>query len=130
MSSKSKGIRAERELIYKFWSKGWAALRVAGSGSMHFPSPDLLVGNKTRVLGIECKVTKSTRKYFKKEEIKNLGVFCEYFGAEPWVAVKFHREPWFFLNPEDLNATDKSYVVSIKKAARVGLTFSQITGSF
>ena len=56
--SKRKGTNAERDLIKLFWSVGWAAVRVAGSGSMQFPSPDLLVGNKIRRLAIEVKTTK------------------------------------------------------------------------
>ncbi len=43
---KSKGSAAERELIHKFWANSWGAIRVAGSGSSQFPSPDILVGSK------------------------------------------------------------------------------------
>lgn len=47
MSHKSKGINAEREIIHLFWSMpGWTACRVAGSGSMKYPSPDVIAGNE------------------------------------------------------------------------------------
>ena len=47
MSLKSKGINAERELIHKFWGVGWGAVRVAGSGSMRYPSSDILAANRS-----------------------------------------------------------------------------------
>ena len=59
MSRKSKGINAERDLIHKFWNvEGWSAVRVAGSGSMKYPSADVLATNKLRRLAIECKTSK------------------------------------------------------------------------
>ncbi|MEK6868893.1 MAG: Holliday junction resolvase, partial [Nanoarchaeota archaeon] len=72
MSLKSKGINAERELVHMFWAKDWACLRIAGSGSSRYPSPDLLAGNKLRRLAVECKVTKEKSKYFDKESISSL----------------------------------------------------------
>ena len=69
MSLKSKGINAERELVHMFWSKNWACLRIAGSGSSRYPSPDVLVSNKLRRLAIECKITKEQKKYFERKEI-------------------------------------------------------------
>jgi Holliday junction resolvase len=53
--SKIKGSNAERELLRMFWASSWACIRSAGSGSMHFPSPDLLAANKIRRLAIEVK---------------------------------------------------------------------------
>ena len=53
MSRKSKGINAERDLIHKFWGTGkWSAVRIAGSGSMKYPSADILATNKLRTLAI------------------------------------------------------------------------------
>ena len=46
MSTKSKGTNAERELIHAFWGKGYAAIRSAGSGSMKYPSPDIIAAKK------------------------------------------------------------------------------------
>ena len=96
--SKIKGSNAEREVVKKFWASGWGAARIAGSGSMHFPSPDVLAGNKIRRLAIEVKITKENKKYFPKEEIKQLQNFASYFGAEPWLAIKFSQQKWIFVN--------------------------------
>jgi len=127
--SKRKGTNAERELIKNFWANGWAAIRSAGSGSMHFPSPDLLVGNKIRKLAIEVKATKDKRKYFSEEDIKQLINFSDYFGAEPWLAIKFINVGWYFINPEDIKPTKENYVVSVKDAEKRALSFEELINS-
>jgi Holliday junction resolvase len=124
--SKRKGSAGERSLIKLFWAEGWAAVRVAGSGSMHFPSPDILTGNKIRQLAIEAKVTKENKKYFSKEEIKQLINFASYFGAEPWLAIKFLGRSWVFVNPEDLTETEKSFC--FEKENKKGLLFEELVG--
>ena len=76
MSSKSKGTKAERELLHLFWAKEWATIRSAGSGSMKYPGPDLIASNKARVLAIECKSTKKNKQYLEEYDIKQLKDFC------------------------------------------------------
>jgi len=72
MKVKKKGTNAERELVHMFWKAGWAGVRVAGSGSIGYPSPDVIVGNGARRLAIECKATKDRKKYFQRKEILEL----------------------------------------------------------
>jgi holliday junction resolvase Hjr len=112
--SKSKGSKVERDLIDLLWENGWAAIRSAGSGSMHYPSPDVLTSNRIRKLAIEVKATKDNKKYFPKDEIKQLLNFCNYFGAEGWLAIKFNRKEFIFINPEDLQETNSNFVFHIK----------------
>ena len=128
MSLKSKGINAERELVHMFWAKDWACLRVAGSGSNRYPSPDLLVGNKLRRLAIECKVTKETNKYFAEESILALRKFAGVFGAEPWVAVKFKGHEWYFVSLEDLKDTGNGFSLNADNAKSKGLLFEEMVG--
>lgn len=128
MSTKSKGTNAERELIHKFNDNGWVAIRSAGSGSMQYPSPDILAGNNLRRLAIECKAINDTKKYFTIKEIDELVFFANKFGAEAWVAIKFDRMSWFFLNIEDLDKSDKSYSIDIPDAKKKGLSFDQVIG--
>ena len=71
-TAKQKGSIAERELIQMFWGASWAAIRVAGSGSSQFPCMDVLAGNGSRNLAVECKSTKYDKQYFKQEQIKQL----------------------------------------------------------
>ncbi len=126
MSRKSRGISAERDLVHRFWGAGWAALRAAGSGSQQFPAPDVLASNNVRKLAIECKLTTASRQYFTKKEVNELRYFAEKFGAEPWLAIKFFRQEWRFLTPEDAKETDASLAVSQELALRRGLTFEEL----
>lgn len=124
--SKRKGSNAERELLHMFWAKDWACLRIAGSGSMKYPSPDLMVSNKLRRFAIECKTTQEKKKYFEKEEILALKKFAEMFGAEAWLAIKFKKECWIFVSPEDLEDTGNSLSIGIEKTKMKGLLFEEL----
>lgn len=126
MSSKSRGIEAERALVRAFWESGWAALRVAGSGSSQYPSPDLVIGKRGRRLAIECKITTENKKYIPKEDINLLNYFSNVFGAEVWIAIKFHRKKWVFFTPEDMVATDKNYYATSQLAETKGLSFEDL----
>lgn len=126
MSKKSRGTQAERDLIHKFWGKRWACMRAAGSGSSQFPSPDVIVGNGSRQLAIEVKLTRSERVYFKEKEIRSLDYFGKKFGAEPWVGVKFFRKPWYFLPLEDVESSGKHFKVTLKNAELTGFTFEEL----
>lgn len=126
MNVKNKGINAERDLIHKFWSKGWAAIRVAGSGSSRYPNPDVLAGNRIRKLAVECKVTGEEKKYLGKDDVKQLKDFCSIFGAEPWIGIRLHEGSWHFLTLEDLEETKKGYVISSEIASRKGLLFEEL----
>lgn len=127
MSRKSKGINAERNLIHKFWATNrWSALRVAGSGSSHYPSPDILAGNNLRKLAIECKTSKEKVRYLTKEEINELKEFSRLFGAEPWIAIKFDKIEWYFLTVEDIKATENNYVITVEIAKNKGLIFEEL----
>ncbi len=129
MSRKSKGINAERDLIHKFWKQNWAAIRVAGSGSSHYPSPDILAGNNLRKLAIECKCSKERKRYLTKEEVSDLKEFARLFGAEPWIAIKFDKLDWFFLTLEDIKETKNNYVVSYELTKNKGLLLEELIKS-
>src|SRR3989338_8751170 len=126
MSLKSKGSNAERELLHMFWSKKWACLRSAGSGSMKYPGPDLLVGNLARRMSIECKSSKSSKIYLTNEDISQLREFSKVFDARPWFAVRFARKEWLFVSIEDLEKTPKGYAISLKEAELKGLSFGEL----
>ena len=126
MSVKRKGIDAERELIHKFWENEWTAIRVAGSGSIKYPVPDILAANIARKLAIEAKVTKQTKKYFTDDDIDQINEFSSKFGAEAWLAVKFPKEGWFFVQPANINLTKKGFVFSLDLAKEKGLRFNDL----
>lgn len=110
-----------------FWeTKMWCAIRVAGSGSMPLPCPDVIAGNNLRKLAIECKTSRDLNKYIKKKQIEELRDFSKLFGAEPWLGVRFNSEKWLFLSLDDLKETISSYSVSLEMARKKGLLFEQL----
>ncbi|MFH1395943.1 MAG: Holliday junction resolvase Hjc [archaeon] len=123
---KAKGSNAERELIKRLHEESWSAVRMAGSGSTRFPSPDILAGNGHRRIAVECKVTKDKKKYFTKEEIEQLKTFATNFGAESWVGIRFAGEDWLFFMLEDLEKTNCSFVATLDMAAMKGLTLTEL----
>ncbi|MBW2990129.1 Holliday junction resolvase [Candidatus Woesearchaeota archaeon] len=125
---KSKGSKAERDLIHLFWSKGFAAMRAAGSGSTQHPSPDIVVGNGKKFFAFECKSSRDKSKYLTKDEITQLDLFSNSFGARAFVAIKFDNEQWYFLRLTDLKKTAKSYVVTLELAKKKGLGFEDLAG--
>lgn len=128
INRKAKGTKGERELVKFFNENSWACIRVAGSGSSHYPSPDILAANAIRRVAIECKVTKDNKKYFSAEEVQQLKTFSQNFGAESWVGVKFAGEEWYFLMLEDLENTGSSWAVDIELAKRRGLLKEELAG--
>jgi Holliday junction resolvase len=124
--SKAKGARAERELQRMFHEKNFGTVRVAGSGSATIPAPDLLVGNGSRVLAIECKSLKNDKKYITKEQIKELKEFARRFGAEPWLGIRFDNKGWYFLKHEDFKKSEKSFIMSLELARKKGLSFDEL----
>lgn len=131
MSLKSKGIAYERELIHLFWGTGeWAAMRVAGSGSIKYPSADILAGNALRKLAIECKSVKNNAVYIPKENVEQLKEFAKIFGAEPWIAVRFHNKEWHFVSMDNLEFTENSAVITTDNIKQKGLLFSEVLGKF
>ncbi|MFC1768161.1 Holliday junction resolvase Hjc [Nanoarchaeota archaeon] len=127
MSRKSKGINAERDILHKFWATGnWCAIRVAGSGSMKYPSPDVLASNKVRKLAIECKTCKDDKKYLSEEDIEQLRDFVDFFGGEPWIGVKFDHTDWYFLSIDDVEKSGKMYSISKEMAKNKGLLFEEL----
>ena len=123
--SKEKGSRAERELLHMFWERAWYCTRMAGSGSMPFPCPDLLAGKKGRVLAIECKSGKKTR-YVDKKQINELLEFSNGFGAEPWIAARFNNMEWRFLRPEQLKSSGKNFSIPKEALDNEGIGFDAL----
>jgi Holliday junction resolvase len=130
MSAKQKGSNAERELIHLFWKTNeWTACRVAGSGSMKYPAPDIIANKDGINLAIECKSTSQLYQYLEKREVEELVEYAKLAGARPLIAVRFNRMPWLFLNPNDLDASGQNLVVTPSVAERRGVTFEQLISS-
>jgi Holliday junction resolvase len=127
MSQKSKGINAEREIIHLFWqTQEWTACRVAGSGSIKYPVPDIIAANISRKLAIECKTSKSKYQYLEKKEIQELLEYSKKSNAEPWIAIKFSRAGWRFIRIPDLKSTEKNYVATRQILKEKGIAFEKL----
>lgn len=126
-NKKAKGTAAENELIHKFWEHSWVCVRVAGSGSSKYPSPDLLAGNAARKIVMEVKVVNATKKYFTGQEIRDLEYFSNVFGAESWVGVKFEGGQWYFIPTSELEQTkSENYVIDLITMKRKGFQFEEM----
>jgi len=125
MGNKEKGANAERELYQMFIDNGYRAVRVAGSGMMENTSCDLIAGNSKGKYCIECKASKKTSKYITKKQIEEFLIFSSIFGLKPVIAVRFNREGWFFLKPNDLEDSGKNFCVSLDLARKKGKRFGQ-----
>ena len=114
-----------------FWeTKKWMPLRTAGSGSTPLPAPDLIVGNGSRVLAIECKSGKG-RRDIKKEQIEELTTFAKLFGAQPIIGVRFDNMPWYFLEISQLGVSKgKNYFVDVSLVQKKGISFEELIGLY
>ncbi|MEK6874574.1 MAG: Holliday junction resolvase Hjc [Nanoarchaeota archaeon] len=126
MNQKAKGTNAERELIHMFWKSGWVAARVAGSGSMSYPSPDIIAAKYPRIIVIEAKVTSQTRQYIYKEDIKGLQMFASVMNAEPWIAVKFNQIGWYFIGSSRFDNIEKPFSLCAEDMKIRGLLFDEV----
>jgi Holliday junction resolvase len=123
--SKAKGSRAERELLEIFTQQTWKAARVAGSGVNENTFCDLIAGKRGKAYAIEAKSSKNPRIYITKQQISDFIMFCEVMGLTPVIAVRFNREGWLFLKPDQLENSGVNWVVNLKNAKAVGKRFGQ-----
>ena len=125
---KTKGSKAERELVKMFWAANWGAIRVAGSGLARFPCPDVVASKGDHVLAVECKSTKKNQQYIEDKQMQELKKFASIFGAKPIIGVRFDREAWVFFDPEDFKQTKKcKWVINKKNIKDKGKFFSDLT---
>lgn len=123
---KGKGTRFERDLINQFWKRGFAAVRIAGSGVMPHPSPDIIAANGKRFLAIEVKMRSKLPLYLSEDELKQLQEFAEIFGAQAFVAFKIPRQDWKFFTLDLLIRTKKGYKIDGENYP-FGLSIEEIT---
>lgn len=106
MSRKSRGCSYERKLVHKLQSRGFYSVRVAGSGCMHYPSPDIIASNGGRLIAFEVKSSQSDRVYLKDSDLSDLLEFSNGFKAEPFFAVHFRGGGWFFKPAQELKGKE------------------------
>ena len=122
MGKYTKGATYERELLSILLSKGYATVRVAGSGRARTEQPDLLASNGKKIYGIECKYSSSDYKTITKEEVNSLILFCKKFNCIPLLAFRFPNKDWKIVKLTHEYIKEN---VSIKKSDKL-LTVEQI----
>ena len=125
MNKKRFGTTAERELIHMFWKENIPAIRVAGSGSMRYPSPDIIAGTPLKKYAIECKAVTGEKLYIPKNEIEEFKKYCTMFGAQGFIGVRFDKN-WYFLILEDLRETEASFSINTEEVRIKGLLFEDL----
>ena len=127
VKSRSRGYRAERELVHILWRLGFAVMRAPASGARIRKAeyPDVVAIMKGRVAVFEVKSrAKPSGLYIEPEQIKKLLDFAERAGGIPYIAVKIPHKEWKFVKvvrKED--GEGKTYKVSkedIEKAPGLG----------
>lgn len=112
MGKYTKGAGYERELLSIFLNKGFAVIRVAGSGRARIEQPDLLASNGKKIFGIECKYSSSNYKTIIKEEVNSLILFCKKFDCIPLLAFRFSNKKWKIIK---LNHKYVNQNINVKK---------------
>ena len=125
-----KGSAEERDLVHKLWDKNFAAMRApASGGATKKPLPDVLAGNGEKYLAIEVKTTTKEKIYIDSPQVDGLCEFCDIFGAEPYLGVKFKYTKWLFLAPDEIDRTrSNNYRVEKDVALEKGLELDEIIG--
>ena len=124
--NKAKGSKAERELVKIFTENSWRAVRVAGSGVGEDSPCDIIAAKIDRHgYTIEAKSSKKSTIYISREQISDFVTFSHTLGLTPIIAVRFNREGWLFIKPEQLADTGKYWAISLKNAKEHGKKFSQ-----
>lgn len=106
MSRKSRGCQYERKLVHLLYKMGFYCVRVAGSGSMKYPSPDLVASDGKRLIAFEVKSSQSDRVYLRQGDVDDLLEFSNGFKAEPWFAVHLLHKGWFYKPAPELVGLD------------------------
>src|SRR3989344_9421830 len=113
-NNKSKGSKAERELLKIFTENSWRAVRVAGSGVNDDSPCDLIAGKLgKRGFTIEAKSSKKASIYITKDQISDFVLFSNIIGLTPVIATRFNREGWFFISPNQLKDTGNFFGLNL-----------------
>jgi len=134
----SSGVRAERDLVHRFWDAGFAVLRApASGGGTLLPRPDLIAGSvkRNKFFVLEIKTVGKNILYINEEQIIGLLEFAKRIGYEAYLGVKFKkkRKDFFFLRvPDQLDKVKNgtNYKISFASASGKGISFGELIGDF
>ena len=124
-SRKRIGTDAERELCHIFMSHNYRVIRCAGSGTLNNSDCDLIVANKKKNYCVEVKSTRKGGVYIPKDRVKELIIFAEDTNFEPVMALRFLREKWIFIHPNQLKDSGSTLSITLKRAKEEGKIFEE-----
>lgn len=125
MKHKKKGSNAERELLFLFFENGYAAARVAGSGSSKLPSPDIIIIKKNKGYAIECKTKSGEYLNIKEEQIKELETWESLSGNKAYIAWRLSKNNWYFIHYKKMKKTKKAYSIKKEDIKEKGKIFTE-----
>ncbi|BEP17559.1 Holliday junction resolvase Hjc [Pyrofollis japonicus] len=127
MNRRKRGFRAERELVQKLWSRGFAVIRgpASGSGARKIFYPDVVAIYKGNVYVFEVKYrsNKDHIIYLDKEKVRKLKDFAARANAQTLLAVRFKGGKWYIipLDSQSLEDVGTRYKVNIQKLKAIEL---------
>jgi Holliday junction resolvase len=127
MNRRKRGFRAERELVQKLWSKGFAVVRgpASGSGARKIFYPDVVAIYKGSIYVFEVKYrsSKGHTVYLEKEKVKKLKEFATRANAQTLLAIRFKGGKWYIipLDSQSLEDVGARYKVDIQKTKSIEL---------
>ncbi len=107
---RSRGYRAERNLVIRLWRLGFAVLRAPASGAKikRADYPDIVAIKNGKIAVFEVKSRKELSTiYIKEEQLRKLKTFTQRAGGRAYIAVKIPRIEWKFIPIEELERTPK-----------------------
>lgn len=117
-----RGFAHERDLVRRFWSYGFAAVRAPASGSKvkRVVYPDVVAVYKGRVIAAEVKTIRKPRcVYIDKNRVEKLREFATRAGGSAYIAVKVvGTGEWVFVPIENLVDTGKSFKITPEMLAQ------------
>ena len=122
-SRKRLGSDAERELCHIFINNNFRVIRSAGSGTLTNAECDLVVASKKKAYCIESKSTRKGGVYIPKDRMIEFLKFAEDTNFNPLIALRFIRENWIFVKPEQFNSEGNTYGITLNRAKKEGLSF-------
>ncbi|MEM1622615.1 MAG: Holliday junction resolvase Hjc [Sulfolobales archaeon] len=126
--SRSRGYRAERELVALLWRRGFAVMRAPASGSKVKKAmyPDVVAIKNGRVAVFEVKSrSREETIYVDKEQVTKIVEFAERAGGSAYIAIRVPGKDWVFVPIERLEPTGSGYRVG-KDVIAKGLNIEQL----
>jgi len=128
MAHYRKGAAAERELLQRFFEKGYAVARVAGSGVSPYPCPDIVAYSPANRFALECKALKSKYLNIPLGRMHELLAWSKKAESEAVIAWKVPRKGWLFLSKNHFRQNRKHYSVSLESAMKKARDFQTLIG--